>query len=185
MRENLVAMKTQGVTTALAAGVLIVSTTAGCSSDSRDNASEKAAAAAQTAKAKAQSAKTKAQSTMSARASAKADGTKLIEKVQWVTTSGGGSLHVTPTKAGRSNKSATGNVAWIQVQRLAEAAGGKEAAVVDKPGMKAQFVCHWQFARVKEPNKPSWNLEPWRPVVSEKALVQARCNPGGAEGADQ
>jgi hypothetical protein len=50
--------------------------------------------------------------------------------------------------------------------------------------MRAQFDCHWRFARIVEPDKPSWNLEPWRPVVTESEMVDARCNPGGPESAE-
>ena len=35
----------------------------------------------------------------------------------------------------------------------------------DIPGMRAQFLCHWQLAEFAEPGKTSWNLEPWRPSV--------------------
>ena len=47
--------------------------------------------------------------------------------------------------------------------------------------MRAQFVCHWRFAEIAEPGKTSWNLEPWRPVVDDQAMVDAGCNPGGGE----
>ena len=36
----------------------------------------------------------------------------------------------------------------------------------DIPGMREQFMCHWQYAEFAEPGKTSWNLEPWRPEVS-------------------
>ncbi|SPM38846.1 hypothetical protein MNAB215_1027, partial [Mycobacterium numidiamassiliense] len=51
----------------------------------------------------------------------------------------------------------------------------------DTPGMRAQFVCHWQFAEIVQPGKPSWNLEPWRPVVDDAEMVASGCNPGGQE----
>lgn len=47
--------------------------------------------------------------------------------------------------------------------------------------MYDQFQCHWQWARLVSPNKPSWNLEPWRPAVGYDATVQALCNPGGPD----
>ena len=49
------------------------------------------------------------------------------------------------------------------------------------PGMRDQFMCHWQFAEIAEPGKTSWNLEPWRPVVSTTKMIDAGCNPGGTE----
>lgn len=49
------------------------------------------------------------------------------------------------------------------------------------PGMRAQFDCHWVFARLVDPNKASWNLEPNRPVVGVAEMIATRCNPGFAE----
>ncbi len=59
--------------------------------------------------------------------------------------------------------------AWAEVVALDPSA--------DTPGMQAQFDCHWRFARIIEPEKPSWNLEPGRPVVAEEDMIGARCNP--------
>ena len=47
--------------------------------------------------------------------------------------------------------------------------------------MRAQFMCHWYFAEAGAPGKTSWNLEPWRPVVDDRQMLKARCNPGGTE----
>ena len=51
----------------------------------------------------------------------------------------------------------------------------------DIPGMREQFMCHWQYAELGYPGKTSWNLEPWRPEVSGDEMVAAYCNPGGTE----
>jgi hypothetical protein len=100
-----------------------------------------------------------------------------IARVQWVRGSGGRSLQIFPTSSGRTAPgTADDDEAWAEVLRLAPDA--------DQPGMRAQFDCHWTFARVVEPDKPSWNLEPWRPVVSDSQMVDARCNPGGPESAE-
>ena len=100
-----------------------------------------------------------------------------IARVQWVRGSGGRSLHIVPTASGRSAQGAADDdEAWSEVVRLAPDA--------DQPGMRAQFDCHWTFARLVQPDKPSWNIEPWRPVVSESQMVDARCNPGGPESAE-
>ena len=48
--------------------------------------------------------------------------------------------------------------------------------------MRAQFICHWQFAEMAQPGKTSWNLEPWRPVVDDTERFASACNPGGQEG---
>jgi hypothetical protein len=47
--------------------------------------------------------------------------------------------------------------------------------------MRAQFLCHWNFAEFAQPGKTSWDLEPWRPPVDHAAMLGAGCNPGGAE----
>lgn len=97
-----------------------------------------------------------------------------VARTRWVRDARGRSLQVTPTAAGRATSAADGaQVGWTEVLRLAPDA--------DTPGMRAQFDCHWTYARLALPDKPSWNLEPWRPVVSDAAMVAARCNPGGAE----
>lgn len=88
------------------------------------------------------------------------------------------SLRVYPTVAGREvagrlNKDAQGDEAWTEVLTLAPDA--------DLPGMRAQFMCHWNFAELAQPGKTSWNLEPWRPEVDENTMMDTRCNPGGTE----
>lgn len=86
----------------------------------------------------------------------------------------GRSLQVYPTENGRvTTADGAGDEAWREVLAKAPNAGTK--------GMRAQFECHWAFARLAAPDKPSWNLEPWRPVVSAQAMYDARCNPGGPE----
>lgn len=51
----------------------------------------------------------------------------------------------------------------------------------DTPGMWEQFDCHWTWARILEPDKATWNIEPWRPVVSVEGMLVDGCNPGGPE----
>jgi hypothetical protein len=82
-------------------------------------------------------------------------------------------LRVFPTALGRTYDAPDGaDIAWAQVLALAPAA--------DSPGMRMQFDCHW-YGRAFIPDKPSWNLEPWRPVVDETLMTLAQCNPGGPE----
>lgn len=98
-----------------------------------------------------------------------------IDRAEWAKWGDLSSLRVYPTAAGR--QASTGTVspdaAWAQVLRLAPDA--------DLPGMRAQFVCHWQFAELGQPGKVSWNLEPWRPEVDATTMAQTGCNPGGTE----
>lgn len=97
-----------------------------------------------------------------------------IASATWAESAVGPSLQVAPTQNGRKVASPTaGAKAWAEVLALDPTA--------DTPGMKAQFDCHWTFARLVEPNKPTWNLEPGRPVVSEEEMIRTRCNPGFAE----
>lgn len=97
-----------------------------------------------------------------------------IESAEWTTTEQGPSLQVFPTESGRYVPGETElDTAWAEVVALDPTA--------DSPGMRDQFACHWRYARLVEPEKTSWNLEPWRPVVTETEMVATRCNPGGAE----
>jgi hypothetical protein len=98
----------------------------------------------------------------------------LIDHTTWTEGVDGARLLVFPTQAGRHETFPnTEERAWQEV--LAQTADA------DTPGMRDQFVCHWIWARMVQPNKESWNLEPWRPAVGYQATVQASCNPGGPE----
>lgn len=101
-------------------------------------------------------------------------GPPLIDHTQWTSNSRGRTLRVYPTASGRT---AAGDLArtsaWQEVLRT--------APLADTASMRDQFYCHWDFARLVEPAKTSWNLEAWRPDVGYAATVQAECNPGGPE----
>ena len=101
-----------------------------------------------------------------------------IDHTEWTQWQGLTSLRVFPTPAGRMAARVPGTAgladeAWTEVLTLSPDA--------DTPGMRAQFVCHWQFAELAQPGKASWNLEPWRPVVDDAEMFASRCNPGGPE----
>ncbi|ROZ98897.1 DUF2599 domain-containing protein [Gordonia sp. OPL2] len=97
-----------------------------------------------------------------------------VEYVEWVQTAVGPSLQIHPTAAGRRTENPDGaDIAWAEVLRMEPDA--------DTPGMRAQFDCHWDFARAVQPDKPSWNIEPSRPVVTDQVMIQTRCNPGAPE----
>lgn len=117
---------------------------------------------------------------LAAPASATADpAPPFIDHATWADFDGPTGLRVYPTVAGRVAASQLtkpiweADEAWDEVLMLAPGA--------DTAGMRAQFVCHWRFAEIAEPGKTSWNLEPWRPVVDDQAMVDAGCNPGGGE----
>ncbi|GLE55498.1 MULTISPECIES: DUF2599 domain-containing protein [Mycobacteroides] len=102
-----------------------------------------------------------------------AAGPVLIDHVSWGATSLGRTLRVYPTPLGRTYEAPDGaDIAWAEVLALAPDA--------QTPGMRMQFDCHW-YGRVFIPNKPSWNLEPWRPQVDEALMTVSQCNPGGPE----
>lgn len=102
-----------------------------------------------------------------------------IARTQWVETEVGPSLQVYPTDAGRRvTEPGAQDTAWREVIAQSSSYGQYSAS---SPGMRAQFDCHWVWARAVAPDKPSWNLEPGRPVVDENAMVTARCNPGAPE----
>ncbi len=105
-------------------------------------------------------------------------GPPFVASTHWAKWGDLSTLRVYPTASARSVSTQPGTVvqadeAWAEVLASAPDA--------DIPGMRAQFMCHWQFAEIVEPGKSSWNLEPWRPEVDEATMVATRCNPGGTE----
>lgn len=105
-------------------------------------------------------------------------GPPYVDHVQWAKWADLSSLRVYPTDAARRASVQPGtdtqaDEAWSEVLTLSPDA--------DTPGMKAQFLCHWHYAELVEPGKVSWNLEPWRNVVSDQEMVASGCNPGGTE----
>ncbi len=101
-----------------------------------------------------------------------------VDHVEWAQWRGLPSLRVYPTPSARAAAGDVGtgaqrDKAWSEVLALAPTADG--------PGMREQFLCHWQWAEFAEPGKISWNLEPWRPVVDDVSMAATGCNPGGAE----
>lgn len=97
-----------------------------------------------------------------------------IAAATWADSDYGVTLEVAPTDSGRRAwAEGDAEAAWQEVLRLAPDA--------DTPGMWEQFDCHWTWARLLEPDKPTWNVEPWRPVVSPERMLAEGCNPGGPE----
>ena len=101
-----------------------------------------------------------------------------VDHVEWAKWGDLSSLRVYPTPAarktsGQANTETLADEAWTEILTLSP-----DAAL---PGMREQFLCHWNFAEFVEPGKKSWNVEPWRPEVSYEEMVATRCNPGGTE----
>src|SRR5688500_9470453 len=77
-------------------------------------------------------------------------GPPYIDQVEWAKWGDLSSLRVYPTESGRLAAGQLGTIAladeaWAEVLRLSPDA--------DIPGMKPQFICHWQFAEFAEPGK--------------------------------
>jgi hypothetical protein len=107
-----------------------------------------------------------------------------IDHTEWTRWGGLSSLRVFPTPSGRMAARQPGMVAFGATEALADEAWAEVLALspdADTAGMRAQFVCHWQFAERAQPGKASWNLEPWRPVVDDAEMFATGCNPGGPE----
>jgi Protein of unknown function (DUF2599) len=98
-----------------------------------------------------------------------------IAHTEWVHWADLSTLRVYPTLAGReaSTDFISPDEAWAEVLT--------DSPDADMPGMRDQFVCHWQLAEYAQPGKTSWNLEPWRPVVDPTKMLETGCNPGGIE----
>ena len=92
-------------------------------------------------------------------------GTAVLVSAAWGVREGGRSLAVDPTLWARAGGLAAQSATWAAVVALAPEAG--------TTGMHDQFLCHALGAA----DKPTWNLEPWRPDVGSLATLAARCNP--------
>ncbi|WP_277211618.1 DUF2599 domain-containing protein [Isoptericola croceus] len=94
-------------------------------------------------------------------------GSRAVAATDWGDREGGRSLAVTPTDWARSAGLAGEGLVWAEL-----VAAEPE---VDTASMRDQLTCH----AVGAPDKPTWNLEPWRPDVGLAAVLAARCNPTG------
>jgi hypothetical protein len=101
-----------------------------------------------------------------------------IDHVEWAKWADLNSLRVYPTESGRSQARQLGTNAQAEEAWTEVLAFSRDA---DTPGMKGQFLCHWHIAEFAQPGKISWNLEPWRPEVSDAQMLAAGCNPGGIQ----
>lgn len=92
-------------------------------------------------------------------------GTDGVASTDWGEREGGRSLAVEPTGWARGAGAAGTDVVWSAL-----VAADPD---VDTATMRDQLECH----AVGAPDKPTWNLEPWRPDVGLVATMAARCNP--------
>lgn len=102
-----------------------------------------------------------------------------IERTEWVYTGDRATLRIYPTAwgwgaAGIFTNGAQSYDAWAELL--------EHAPDANTLSMQNQFMCYWQLATFTNPGKVgTWNLEPWRPVVSSIMMQNSGCNPGGPE----
>jgi hypothetical protein len=102
-----------------------------------------------------------------------------IDHVAWEYHGDRATLRIYPTPwgwaaAGPFSNGAQSYDAWAELL--------ENAPDADTLSMQNQFMCYWQLAAFTNPGKVgTWNLDPWRPVVSSNMLQNAGCNPGGPD----
>ncbi len=91
-----------------------------------------------------------------------------VASARWIMLPEGKRLIVRPTTCGRRTAGRSPRAAFAEAIRR----GGGGAP--DYRSLYWQFVCHVQYAN----DKPTWDLEAWRPDVGLAGTVAAQCNPG-------
>lgn len=81
------------------------------------------------------------------------------------------SLSIVPTPAGRDARADATDAVYAELVR--KFGNDPRWKSNDGGGMRRQLVCHYVIAR----NKTPWNLEPFRPDVSEAEAEKHGCNP--------
>jgi hypothetical protein len=97
----------------------------------------------------------------------------MIQSASWEHHQQGWTLRVTPTTWARANfgNPTAGDAGWAELYSKYKDKGRGIHTNIN--GMKDQFRCHVGFAF----NKPTWDLDEWRPDVGYVKTVAARCNP--------
>ncbi|MGB8403233.1 MAG: DUF2599 domain-containing protein [Mycobacterium sp.] len=58
----------------------------------------------------------------------------------------------------------------------------EDAPEANTLSMQNQFFCNWQLSKLLTPGKVgTWNIAPWRPVVTSTLMIQSGCKPGGLD----
>lgn len=102
-----------------------------------------------------------------------------IDHVEWEYHGDRATLRIFPTPwgwagAGVFTNGAQSYDAWAELL--------ENAPEANTLTMQNQFFCYWELASYTNPGKVgTWNLEPWRPVVTSTMMLNAGCNPGGPE----
>lgn len=104
-------------------------------------------------------------------------GVDLIDHAEWVHHDPDGwTLEVTPTEWARSNGSSylVGTWGWDELYARYQA-----GLTTNLSGMRDQYICHQQIVAVYAPDRPTWNIDEWRPDVGWLETINSSCNPGG------
>lgn len=108
----------------------------------------------------------------------------LIKDATWELEQGGWTLHVTPTTWARAQAGGylPGAAGWNELYSKYKDVGRGIRSNLN--GMRDQYICHQVFVAIRYPNKPTWNLDEWRPDVGYLNTVNASCNPGPGENSE-
>lgn len=93
-----------------------------------------------------------------------------IDHAQWSSQGNAASLAITPTPCARQHIPEPEQP--MAVDELFDR-WASDPRFINPRGMRDQFRC----LMVKYPDKPEWNIEPWRPDVGYEATFAADCNP--------
>jgi Protein of unknown function (DUF2599) len=105
-------------------------------------------------------------------------GKDLIDHATWVHHAEGWTLQVTPTGWQRFwNGYWPASAGWDELYSKYRNLGLN----TNLQGMRDQYICHVQIVSVRAPNRPTWNLDEWRPNVGYVQTINSSCNPGGAK----
>ncbi len=102
-----------------------------------------------------------------------------IDHTEWVFRGDRATLRIFPTAwgwaaAGPFSNGAQSYDAWAELL--------ENTPDANTLSMQKQFFCYWQLASFTNPGKVgTWNLEPWRRVVSDMITQNSGCDPGGPE----
>ncbi|MGL4340408.1 MAG: DUF2599 domain-containing protein [Rhodoglobus sp.] len=104
-------------------------------------------------------------------------GIDLIDHAVWSLHDEGWTFEVTPTWWARSSAGGylPGVYGWDELYTKYRDRGLN----TNLNGMRDQYICHQQVVAVRAPDKPTWNLDEWRPDVGYWETINTSCNPGG------
>lgn len=97
-----------------------------------------------------------------------------IDQIEWENKT---RVKIYPSAAGRFGALNSKNPLSFSISGTAGNLAWRETTIrdprIDTPGMKDQFMCHWDFAGLKD----SWNLDNNQPDVGYIRTVLQACNP--------